>query len=73
MNYKFEKRVRITKVKAFVLTIALHIVLIGGFTMQSDGNISNILPQKVKTFLGMDKEVTESNTVTIEKKTTNLP
>ena len=72
MHYKFEKAARINKMKAFVLTVALHVILIGGFTMQSDKSLTDILPEKVKTFLGME-EATGNTAVTTEKRTTQLP
>lgn len=73
MNYKFEKRARINKVKAFSLTVALHVILIGGISMYGDGNASDLIPQKIKTFLGMEKEAMEDVAVTTRKKTTALP
>ena len=72
MNYKFERAARVNKMKAFVLTVGLHVILIGGFTMQSDQSITEMLPEKVKTFLGIEADVTE-NPVATTKKNTPLP
>jgi hypothetical protein len=59
-NNKFEKAARFNKAKAVFLTAALHIVLIGGFASYGDNTISDLIPEKVKFFLGMD-ENSESN------------
>lgn len=70
MNYKFERRARINKVKAFLLTVSLHVILIGGVSMYGDGNASDLIPQKIKTFLGMEEEVKEDAAVTTKQRTT---
>jgi hypothetical protein len=53
-NNKFEKAARFNKAKAVFLTAALHIVLIGGFASYGNNTLSDLIPQKVKSFLGMD-------------------
>jgi hypothetical protein len=54
-NNKFEKAARVNKAKAILLTVALHIVLIGGFAAYGNNSITDLIPQKVKSFLGMDE------------------
>ncbi len=54
-NSKFEKAARLNKAKAVLLTIALHIVLIGGFAAYGNNSLTDLIPQKVKSFLGMDE------------------
>lgn len=55
-NNRFQRAARINKAKAVFLTVALHIVLIAGFASYGDGSVKDMIPEKVKTFLGMDQD-----------------
>jgi hypothetical protein len=55
-NAKFKRAARINKTKAVLLTVTLHIVIIGGISGYGNGSISDIVPEKVKTFLGWEED-----------------
>lgn len=56
-NRKFERAARINKTKAFLLTAALHVVLIGGIASYGEGSFADYVPGKVKDLLGWDQPV----------------
>ena len=55
-NAKFKRAARINKTKAVLLTITLHIVIIGGISGYGNGSLSDMLPEKVKTFFGWEED-----------------
>ncbi len=59
-NSKFERAARLNKAKAFFLTAVLHVVLIGGISTYGDGSLSEMLPEKVKSFLGWEDDMDNS-------------
>ncbi len=56
-NKKFERAARLNRAKAILLTLTLHIVLIGGITAYGGGSVSDMVPEKVKNLLGWEEQV----------------
>ena len=54
-NDKFERAARSNKTKAFFLTVALHVILIGGISSYGKGSVADLVPDKVKSLLGWEQ------------------
>ncbi|GJM33207.1 MAG: hypothetical protein DHS20C18_22080 [Saprospiraceae bacterium] len=66
--YKFERAARFNQAKAVFFTLAFHVFLIGGIFYAGEGKLKEYMPEKVKTFLGMqDEKQVEDAQVAVEK------
>ncbi len=55
-NSKFKRAARINKTKAILLTVTLHVIIIGGISGYGNGSLSDMVPEKVKSFIGWEED-----------------
>ena len=56
MNYRFERAARQRRIAAFFFTLLFHALLIAGIAYAGDAEMTDLLPQKVQQWLGMNVE-----------------